>query len=172
MPDNFEYKMDKHLSMAKNIIDKETLEKLYSVQDKKLEKVICYLWLNQVKQKESIDVIDAVEFIFSDEEKLILTGNEFQEGLCVTEYNFEAQKEIIDKEFQGKIKIFKVDASKTEMWKDVITKKLSKIRLTKDKQMNAYLSDEIVMEFENHEMRLIKVHPLDGVILDYFEEID
>lgn len=154
-----------------NIIDHQTLYKLNEIQGKCLQYVICYLWINQINPKEPIDLIDAVEFIFSDGDKITLSGNEYQEGLIFVNYDFEQQKNLIEKEFQGKIKIYKVNASNTDMWKDVIDQKIINIRLTKDQTSNQYLSDEIIMEFENKEMRLIQVHPIDGVILDYYEEI-
>lgn len=154
-----------------NIIDHQTLYKLNEIQGKCLQFVICYLWINQINPKEPIDLIDAVEFIFSDGDKITLSGNEYQEGLIFVNYDFEQQKNLIEKEFQGKIKIYKVNASNTDMWKDVIDQKIINIRLTKDQTSNQYLSDEIIMEFENKEMRLIQVHPIDGVILDYYEEI-
>ncbi|GIV27776.1 MAG: hypothetical protein KatS3mg027_1590 [Bacteroidia bacterium] len=154
-----------------NIIDAVTLNELIKAQDKVLSEVICYLWVNTINPKEPIDVIDAVEFVFSDGSKLALTGNESQEGLTFIQYNFEEEKEHIEREFEGKIKIFKVKANVTEMWKDVINTKLTKVRLTKDKESEHYLCDEIVLEFENNEMRLIQVHPLDGVIIDYYEEV-
>ncbi|GAB4207211.1 MAG: hypothetical protein Fur0023_17830 [Bacteroidia bacterium] len=154
-----------------NIIDHQTLYKLNEIQGKCLQYVICYLWINQINPKEPIDLIDAVEFIFSDGDKITLSGNEYQEGLTFVNYDFEQQKNLIEKEFQGKIKIYKVNASNTDMWKGVIDQKIINIRLTKDQTSNQYLSDEIIMEFENKEMRLIQVHPVDGVILDYYEEI-
>lgn len=154
-----------------NILDAKTLNELINVQNKVLSEVICYLWLNTINPKEPIDIIDAVEFVFSDGSKLALTGNESQEGLEFIQYNFEAEKSFIEKEFGDKIKIFKVKANTTEMWKGVINTKLVKVCLTKDKETQNYLSDEIVLEFENNEMRLIQVHPLDGVIIDYFDDV-
>ncbi|MCX7728840.1 MAG: hypothetical protein N2203_05150 [Bacteroidia bacterium] len=154
-----------------NIIDDFTLKKLYSVQNKTLQKVICYLWLNETNPKQPIDVIDAIELEFNDGSKIALTGNENQEGLTYIEYHFEEQKSMIEKTFEGKIRIFKVEASKTEMWKDTIQQTLKNIRLTKDKASGKYFSDEIILEFENNEKRLIQVHPIDGIILDYYEEI-
>lgn len=162
--------MENHPIKA-NIIDQETLEKLYSVRNKTISNIVCYLWINQINATETISIIDALEFNFSDEDKIILSGNETQEGLTITEYNFEEQKAIIEKEFEGKIKLFKVNASNTEMWKDIKTKKLTNIRLTKDKTSNLYLSDQIIFEFENNEKRLVQIHPLDGIILDYYEEV-
>ncbi|GAB4447289.1 MAG: hypothetical protein OHK0036_01330 [Bacteroidia bacterium] len=154
-----------------NIIDNHTLALLNNIQNKVLKSVVCYLWINQINPKQTIDVIDAIELIFENDEKIILSGNESQEGLCAIEYNFDEQKEFIEKEFQGKIRVFRVNASQTEMWKEVIDKKLIQVRLTKDKNTNQYLCDEMIFEFENKEMRLIQVHPLDGIILDYYEEI-
>jgi len=155
----------------KNILDTQTLEKLKSLESKILESVVCYLWVNQLNPKETIHLIDAVEFIFSDGNKITLSGNEQQEGLEIVNYNFEEQREILKKEFDNKIQVFKVVANTTEMWSSVINKKLTKITLNKDKITNQYLSEEIIFEFENNEMRLIRVHPLDGIILDYYEEI-
>jgi hypothetical protein len=155
----------------KNIIDNQTLEKLKSLESKTLESVVCYLWVNQLNPKETIHLIDAVEFIFSDGDKITLSGNEHQEGLEMIHYNLEEQKVILKKEFDNKIQVFKVVANTTEMWNTVINQKLTKVILTKDKISNEYLSDEIILNFENNEMRVIRVHPLDGIILDYYEEI-
>jgi len=161
----------KSSSAKANIIDAITLKKLNLIQNKTLQSVICYLWLNQVNPKETIDVIDAVEFQFTDSTNIVLSGNESQEGIQVIEYNFDEQKAYLEKEFNGKIKIYRVVANNTEMWKNVINTKLEKIRLTKDQESDNYLCDEIVFEFENQEMRLIQIHPIDGLILNYYEEI-
>lgn len=158
-------------SSIQNIIDAESLTALHSAQGKVLEKVICYLWVNQINPEQPIDIIDTIEFIFTDQYRLAITGNEAQEGLAVVQYDFDEQKKWIDQTFNGKVKIFKIDASKTSMWQGVISQMLIKVKLTKDKNTNQYYSDEAVLEFENKEMRVLKVHPLDGIILDYYEEI-
>ncbi len=154
-----------------NIIDSITLNKLYSLEGKTVDSVYCYLWINQVQPEKSIEIIDAVEFNFTDGDTVTISCNESQEGLIITDYNFEKQKETIEKTFPGKLKIFKVSTEKTEMWKNIINTKLTKVKLNIDKEANKYLSDEFIFEFENKEMRLIQVHPLDGIILDYYEEI-
>ncbi len=154
-----------------NIIDNRTLNELVAVQGKILSEVICYLWLNAVNPKEPVDVIDAIEFVFSDGNTIVLTGNEAQEGLMSIHYHFEEEKALLEKEFGGKIKLFRVSANATEIWKDVVNTKLTKVRLSKDKETQHYLCDEIILEFENSEKRLIQVHPLDGVMIDYYEEI-
>lgn len=154
-----------------NRIDDKTLERLRSIQNKTLDSVICYLWLNEINTKEVINIIDAVELIFTDGDKLVLVANEEQEGLVSVEYHFEEQKALLNKTFGGKIKLFKVTANSTEMWKGVINTKLLNVRMNKDKDTGHYLCDEFIFEFENQEMRLIQVHPIDGLILDYYEII-
>lgn len=154
-----------------NLFDRESLEKLYSIENKTVHSIICYLWINQIHPDNPISIIDAVEFNFLDNTKIVLSSNESQDGLTVIDYNYDREKNYVQQEFQGKIQLLKVDASTTTMWKDIILQKIIKLHLTKDRETEYYLSDQVILEFENKEKRLIQVHPLDGVILDYHEEI-
>ena len=163
--------MDVQKTKPNRIIDYHTLEKLQSIQNKTLASVVCYLWLNEINTKEVVSVIDAVEFIFTDGNKIVLAANEEQERLVSVEYRFEEQKLLLNKTFGEKIKLFKVPANSTDMWKDVVLTKLLNVRMNKDKDTGHYLCDECIFEFENQEKRLIQVHPIDGLILDYYEII-
>lgn len=154
-----------------NIIDASTLQKLNSIQGKYIASMFCYLWINQINPKQPIDVIDAVEFNFSDGDKIVLSSNEIQEGLIATDYDFEQKKSNIDEQFAGKLKLYKVNIEKTEMWQNIIHQKITNITLEKDKETGNFLCDKIIFKFENQEMRLIQVHPIDGIILDYYEEV-
>ncbi len=145
----------------------EALAKFVSVQGKQVSKIICHLWQNNNNPSESIEIIDNVQLQFFDNQKITISCNENGDGLDVIEYNFEEAKKNLQDVFNGKIKLFAVDASNTKMWQDVITKNLDLVKVTK--QETYYKADSIVLQFEN-EMREISISPLDGLIIDFYEE--
>jgi hypothetical protein len=85
----------------------------------------------------------------------------------VIDFNYKETAKAIENEFEEKIKIFSLDASGTKMWKDVIGKKLVAVQITKEN--NYYLADSAMLNFGT-EKRVVSVSPMDGLLIDYYEE--
>lgn len=145
----------------------ESLKKIIEAEGKELKGVICVLWQNAINKNDIVELIDHVQLVFTDGYKLTLGSNTENTGLEAVDYNFEKEKAEIENEFEGKIKLFAVNASPTKMWKDVAGLKLDTIQLTKEGDY--YLSDSVVFNF-GIERRIISVSPNDGLIIDFFEE--
>ena len=146
----------------------ESLKRLIEAQNKELKGVICFLWQNSINKSDVVELIDHVQLVFTDGYKLTLGSNSDNSGLEAIDYDFENEKAELEKEFAGKIKLFAVNASSTKMWKDVLGKKLESIQITKEADAS-YLSDSVLLNFGD-EKRTIGISPLDGLIIDFYEE--
>lgn len=146
----------------------ESLKRLIEAQHKELKGVICFLWQNGINKSDVVELIDHVQLVFIDGYKLTLGSNSDNSGLEAIDYDFETEKAELEKEFAGKIKLFAVNASSTKMWKDVLGKKLASIQITKEAEAS-YLSDSVLLNFGD-EKRTIGISPLDGLIIDFYEE--
>lgn len=145
----------------------QALVKFLTVQGKTLEKVICHLWHNSININETLDIIDNIELIFTNNLKLTISCNKNGDGLDVIDFDYKKTADEIEIEFEKKIKIYAINASSTKMWEDLIGKILKKVRLTKSN--NFYKADSVILDF-GEEKREISINPLDGLIIDYFEE--
>jgi hypothetical protein len=145
----------------------EALARFVAAQGKKIEKIVCHLWQNSISKSETVEIIDNVELHFSGQQKLTISCNTEGDGLDVIDFNYKQAAAELQEEFGGKIKLFAVDASSTKMWEDVIGLELQKVRVTR--QGDFYRADSIVIDFGT-EKREITIAPLDGLIIDYFEE--
>jgi len=145
----------------------EALARFVSAQNKTVEKIICHLWQNKINPEASVELIDNIELHFTDKQKLTIGCN--AEGTGLDAFDFDPAKTAteIEKEFEGKIKLFGVNASGTKMWTDVIGKTLLTVRVTKSDQN--YKADAVVLDF-GEEKREIAISPLDGLVIDYYEE--
>lgn len=152
---------------GKAFFDNESLKRLIAAEGKTVKKVICYFWQNAINSKDVVELIDNVEFVFEDGWKLTFSSNEDNSGLLAVEFDYEAEKRELKEAFADKIRIIPVDASSTKMWKDVIGSKLNSVQLTKDD--DKYLSDSVLLDF-GPERRTVSVSPLDGLIVDFWEE--
>jgi hypothetical protein len=65
--------------------------------------------------------------------------------------------------------LFAVDASTTKMWEDIVGKTLQSVRIVKEGEYHK--AGSVLLVF-NGEKRIISVNPLDGLVLDYYEEED
>ena len=83
------------------------------------------------------------------------------------DFNPQQLAKELREEFDGKIKLFAINASTTEMWQDVIGKKLEHVKVTKLNDF--YLADSVMLNF-GEERRTVSIGPLDGLIIDYYEE--
>lgn len=146
----------------------ESLKRLIEAQHKELKGVICFLWQNGINKSDVVELIDHVQLVFIDGYKLTFGSNSDNSGLEAIDYDFETEKAELEKEFDGKIKLFAVNASSTKMWKDVLGKKLESIQITKEADAS-YLSDSVLLNFGD-EKRTIAISPLDGLIIDFYEE--
>lgn len=144
----------------------EDLSRFKTAEGKTLVKVKIYLWQNQSNKQDIVELIDRVEFLFNDNQKLEIGCNKDGDGLDTLPEDMRKIAKEIEQEFEGKIKIFVVDASTTTMWQDVVGKKLLAVQLTKESEY--YKADSAVFNFEG-DMRIISIHPLDGLIIDYYE---
>ena len=152
---------------SQHFFSDQALASFASAQGLTVQKVICHLWLNNTDQNAPLEIIDNVELQFSGGKKLTIGCDEQGEGLDVINFDFAATSKELGKEFGDKIRLFAVDASPTKMWQDVVGLVLEHVRITREE--DRYRSDAIVLDFGS-EKREISAAPLDGVIIDYFEE--
>ncbi len=157
--------MDEKIQKA--YFDNVSLKKFIEAEGKTIDSVICYLWQNNINKNDVIELIDSLELNFSDGSKITLGSNPENNGLEASEFDFKAEKAAIEKEFEGKIKLYAVNASATNMWKDVIGLKLVSVQISKDG--SNYLSDSILLNFDT-EKRTVSISQLDGLIIDLYEE--
>lgn len=148
-------------------LSNEALAKFASAQGKSVEKVICHLWQNSTNKSDVVEIIDNVEIYFTDGQKLNISCNEEGNGLDSINFNLKETMSDLQEEFEGKIKIFALNASATKMWEDVIGKKLIAVQVTKENDY--YRADSVLLNF-GEEKRVIAINPLDGLIIDYHEE--
>lgn len=146
----------------------ETLRRLIASEGKTVSAVICYMWLNRMNPNDIVQLIDNVEFRFSDGSHIIVSANDENEGLEVlNDFDLAHEQMQLEKEFNGKIKIVPVDAAKTKMWEEIPGRALTHVGLTKDG--DHYLNDSIQLNFGD-ERRIIQLSPMDGLIIDYYED--
>lgn len=145
----------------------EALARFVSAQGKVVEKIVCHLWQNTVDKNGSVELIDNLELHFTDKQKLTIACNENGDGLDAINFNYKAAATELEKEFDGKIKLFAVNASSTKMWEDVIGLTLEGVRIIKEGDYHKAGSALLVF---GKEKRIVSVNPLDGLIIDYYEE--
>lgn len=146
----------------------EALARFVAAEGKTLESVICHLWQNNLDPNNPVEIIDNVELHFTDKQKLTIACNEEGEALDAIDFDAPTVAKELKEQFDGKIKLFKVNASPTKMWADVIGKTLENIRVTRQEEY--YLADSVMLNF-GEEKRVISIGPLDGLIIDYYEEV-
>src|SRR4051812_22705566 len=145
----------------------EALARFVAAHGNKVEKIICHLWQNSISKTETVEIIDNVELHFPGQKKLTISCNADGDGLDAIDFNYKQAAKDLHTEFDGRIKLFAVDASSTKMWEDVIGLELQQVRVTK--QGDYYKADSVMLDF-GKEKREISIAPLDGLIIDYFEE--
>ncbi|MCC6371978.1 MAG: hypothetical protein IT236_13320 [Bacteroidia bacterium] len=145
----------------------EALARFVAAQGRAVEKVVCHLWQNSSNKNDVVEIIDNVELHFGAGQKLCISCNFDGDGLDAIDYDYRAACRAIDKEFEGKIKIYSIDASGTTIWKEVIGKTLVVVAVTRSGEH--YKADSVVLDF-GEEKREIAIAPLDGLVIDYYEE--
>jgi len=151
----------------KTYFSNEALARFASVQGKTVEKIVCHLWQNKSSSSEVVEVIDNVEINFTDKQKLTIGCNADGDGLDAIIYNYKEAALALEKEFEGKIRVYAIDASTTKMWEEVIGKTLNTVRIEKEGEM--YKAKAVMLDFGT-EKREVEINPLDGIIIDYFDE--
>jgi hypothetical protein len=145
----------------------EALARFVTAEGKTVESVICHLWQNNLDPNNAVEIIDNIELHFTDKQKLTISCNDDGDGLDAIDFDAKKTARELNEQFGGKIKLFKIDASPTKMWSDVIGKVLENVRVSK--QDEYYLADSVMLNF-GEEKRVISIGPLDGLIIDYWEE--
>jgi hypothetical protein len=145
----------------------EALARFVTAEGKTVESVICHLWQNNLDPNKPVEIIDNIELHFTDKHKLTISCNSEGEALDAIDFDAKKTARELNEQFDGKIKLFKIDASPTKMWSDVIGKVLENVRVSK--QDEYYLADSVILNF-GEEKRVISIGPLDGLIIDYWEE--
>ncbi|HQQ95263.1 MAG TPA: hypothetical protein PLQ93_11955 [Bacteroidia bacterium] len=159
-----------YLSTVENIsyFSNEALARFVSAQNRVVSKVICHLWVNKINPEQSMEIIDNIELLFQDQNKLTISCNPEGTGLDAVDFDFDLSARQLETEFDGKIKLYAIDASGTKMWSEVIGKTLKAVKLSRDN--DHYKADSIVLDFDT-ERREISIGPLDGLVIDYYEDL-
>jgi len=152
---------------SKAFFTADSLKRLIASEGKVLKGVIVFFWQNSINKNDVVELIDHLQFVFTDGYKLTLGCNEDNSGILAVDYDFEVEKKALADEFGDKIKLIPINASPTKMWKEVEGLKLESVQLTKDGDY--YLSDSVVFNF-GAERRIVSISPADGLIIDFFEE--
>jgi hypothetical protein len=147
--------------------DANSLVRLSQAGGKTLQRVVCHLWINNIVAAAPVELIDNIQLEFADGEKLIIGSQDENTGLKVIDFDAGSTQKALNEEFGGKIKILAADASSTSMWKDITGSKLLGIQLVKEEEN--YLAESLMLDF-GQEKRKISISPIDGLIVDYFEE--
>lgn len=145
----------------------EALARFVAAQGRTVEKVLCHLWQNSSNKAEVLEIIDNVVLCFTDGTRLTIACNADGDGLDAIDYDYRAACRAIDAEFGGKIKIYSIDASTTTLWKEVIGKTLKIVGVTRSGEH--YKADAVILDF-GEEKREIQIAPLDGLVIDYYED--
>jgi len=150
---------------VKKFFNEQELLTLSSFEASSLKEVYCYLWMNNIS-KPSVEMLIAAELV-TNKGNLFISIHDTDEALEINKFDYQMICRQLKDEFGNKIKLFRIPASDTGMWKDCSGKKLLHVKLTR--QDNQYLSDSMILQFED-EMRIIKASPLDGLIIDFYED--
>lgn len=145
----------------------EALARFVAAQNRTVDKIVCHLWQNKIQEGNTVELIDNLELHFTDRQKLTIGCNAEGDGLDAFEFDYAKSAKEIEQEFSGKIKLFAVNASATKMWEAVIGKTLLAVRVSKSNEQ--YKADSVVLDF-GEEKREINISPLDGIVIDYYEE--
>lgn len=148
---------------------KDALQKMVGVQGKTIEQIIIYLWQNITDPQNSVELIDGLQLNFNDNTNIVIGCNEKSEGLDIIDFNYHEAKSQLEEEFENKIKLHALNAGKTKMWSDVLGKTLETIQLTAENDY--YKADSVMLNF-GIEKRIVSISPLDGLIIDYYEDED
>jgi hypothetical protein len=154
-------------NIQRKFFSNEELILLNALHNRELKEVYCYLWVNKVNSKHPLDMIMALELV-TDEIAIILSIHDTDEAIEVNNFNFESIQNQLNEEFGDKIKIYRLSASDTGMWKDCIGKKIKAVELTREDKN--YYSDSILLNF-GEEMRIVNASPLDGLVIDFYEKV-
>ena len=145
----------------------EALARLISAQGRILEKVTCHLWQNTINKDATVELIDNVELHFTDQQKLTISCDDTGEALDAISFNYAETAKALEKEFDGKIKLFAVNASGTSMWSATIGLPLQLVKVVKEGEYHK--AGSVLLDFGN-EKRIISISPLDGLVIDYYED--
>src|SRR5690606_34970763 len=145
----------------------EALARLVAAQGRTVEKVVCHLWQNTVDKNAAVEIIDNLELYFTDQQKLTISCNDTGEALDVVQFDYKKTAFALEKEFEGKIRLYAVNASSTKMWEDVLGLTLEAVKIVKEGEYHK--AGSLLLEF-GKEKRIVSISPLDGLVIDYYEE--
>jgi hypothetical protein len=150
-----------------NYFSHEALARLVAAQGRTVEKIVCHLWQNTINKEATVEIIDNLELHFTDKQKLTISCNDVGDSLDVIAFDYKKTAVDLEKEFQGKIRLYAVNASTTKMWEEVIGQKLLAVKIVKEGEYHK--AGSLLLEFEK-EKRIVSISPLDGLVIDYYEE--
>ena len=119
----------------------EELKSLLSIEGKVLVRVVYYYWQNRAKKGEEFEYIDVVGFYTNENRPLFIRYDESCEGLCVPNFDLEAENKKLMAEFSGALFIKERDRSTSVLWKDLVGKVIDQVLI--EENSNKQLMFEI-----------------------------
>jgi len=123
----------------------EHLQLLKSAEGKTLEKVLYHYWVNKANPKEIFSFVEYIEFLFSDNTKLIIQkAEEISEMILpLAKLDIAFLNHQLQVEFKGSLQYQTRDASNTDAWKHLINHKIDDVLIEEDEGL--FIAEAIII---------------------------
>lgn len=131
---------------------KEEVLKLNDLEGKAIKEVIYHKWANYSKPNQVYHCVDFIELKLEQSESFVFSGKEHDE-IKIVELDLENERSMLEREFNGKIKIESDAQLEKEPWSLIAHKTISFVALRKN-EANHYVNDALIINFEGEEVLL------------------
>lgn len=134
---------------------------------KTIQAVFYHFWINLSIPEEKFVFVDTIEVVFDAQNRLFFKINDDDSGFNIkTNYNFEAEQQLLHEQFQGVLSLKRIDVSSATIWKDKVSKPLIAIAVEADEERAG--GNYLVVSFVTEALE-INYNQESGLIVDVFE---
>ena len=122
----------------------DELKKLRDLESQQISEVKYHSWVNSAKPNELVELLDFIEFIFIDNQNLVLATSELCDAIEVKDENMSAYAADVALRFNNQIRIRTENMSDFPLWERAIEYPVDEVLLDKTID-DSYYSDKILL---------------------------
>lgn len=145
------------------------IEAFQSLEGMVITDVMYHIWRNKIDPENVIESLDYIDFIFENKYRITLYSGVDSDGIKIVELDLAKEQEKITTQFGNKIELVTFDVTNEEPWSDTQNLVLEKIQLEEAVNQN-YSNQSLLLNFTSEAVE-IRISPIEGMIVDYHEEV-
>ena len=154
------------------VFTNEELQQLKDCHGKTIAHATYYIWLNEVDPNNPLEFLNWLKLDFTDGSQLIFGTDEETGGIQITNFDYEAERAVVQKQFPGQLDILPKEMDGSALWEPARATTVTSVELIAGEEPGTYTSETMLWSFGEDHMLEIHLHHEEGLVVELYEDLE